>query len=65
MNHSICSADRATHAKIVVLALFLGTVVTGLSLFLHSYSKATPAEKIMVIKASAPTVASTTIVIVH
>ena len=65
MNHSICSADRATHAKIVVLALFLGTLVTGLSLFLHSYSKAAPAEKMIVLKASAPTVASTMAVIVH
>jgi hypothetical protein len=65
MNHSICSADRATHAKIVAMALFLSTVVTGLSLFLHTYSKAAPAEKMIVLKASATTVASTTIVIVH
>ena len=29
MNHSIHSADRATHLKIVVLALVAGIVVAG------------------------------------
>ena len=29
MNHSIHSADRATHLKIVVVALIAGIVVTG------------------------------------
>lgn len=38
MNHSICSADRATHLKIVVMALFLATVVLA-CLFLHSSFK--------------------------
>jgi hypothetical protein len=65
MNHSICSADRATHLKIVVMALFLATVVTGLSLFLHSSSKATAAEKMTVLKARAPMTASSAIVIVR
>ena len=29
MNHSIHSADRATHLKIVVVALIAGIVMTG------------------------------------
>lgn len=31
MNHSIHSADRATHLKIVVVALVAGIVLAGLS----------------------------------
>jgi len=31
MNHSICSADRATHLKIVVVALCTAIVVTALA----------------------------------
>ena len=32
MNHSIYSADQATHLKIVVVALVAGVVVAGLSI---------------------------------
>ena len=32
MNHSIHSADRSTHLKIVVVALVAGIAVTGLSI---------------------------------
>ena len=32
MNHSIHSADRATHLKIVVMALVAGIAVCGLAL---------------------------------
>jgi hypothetical protein len=32
MNHSIYSADRSTHLKIVVVALVAAVVVTGLSI---------------------------------
>ncbi len=32
MNHSIHSADRATHLKIVVLALVAGIAVAGLAI---------------------------------
>jgi hypothetical protein len=32
MNHSIHSADRATHLKIVVVALVAGIAVTGLAI---------------------------------
>ncbi len=37
MNHSIYSADRTTHLKIVVLALLAAIAVTGLSLSFRSY----------------------------
>jgi len=65
MNHSICSAVRATHLKIVVMALFLGTIVTGLSLFLHSSSKGPPAENMTVLNARVPMTASSAIIIVR
>lgn len=32
MNHSIYSADRMTHLKIVVVALFAGVLVAGFSI---------------------------------
>ncbi|MGO3930693.1 hypothetical protein NP284_20565 [Rhodopseudomonas pseudopalustris] len=32
MNHSIYSADRSTHLKIVVVALVAGVVVAGLGI---------------------------------
>jgi cytochrome b subunit of formate dehydrogenase len=32
MNHSIYSADRTTHLKIVVVALVAGIAITGLGL---------------------------------
>ena len=38
MNHSIHSADRATHRKIVVVALVAGALVTGFGLFARSGS---------------------------
>jgi len=33
MNHSIHSADRATHLKIVVIALVAGIAVAGFGIF--------------------------------
>jgi len=36
MNHSIHSADRSTHLKIVVLALVAGIVVAGLGISARS-----------------------------
>jgi hypothetical protein len=33
MNHSIYSADRATHLKVVVVALLAGVVVAGFGIF--------------------------------
>jgi hypothetical protein len=53
MNHSIHSADRATHLKIVVVALVAGIVVAGLGISARTntdYAQATH-----VIKAGKPT----------
>jgi hypothetical protein len=38
MNHSIYSADRTTHLKIVVVALVAGIAVAGLSISARSTS---------------------------
>lgn len=38
MNHSIHSADRATHLKIVVVALVAGIAVAGLAIAAHTNS---------------------------
>jgi hypothetical protein len=40
MNHSIYSADRSTHLKIVVVGLAAAVVMTGLALSLHVNSNA-------------------------
>lgn len=51
-NHSIHSADRSTHLKIVVVALVAGFIVTGLGLFSRSGIDLQTAR---VIKAGQPT----------
>jgi hypothetical protein len=38
MNHSIYSADRTTHLKIVVVALVAGIAVAGFGISAHSNS---------------------------
>jgi len=38
MNHSIYSADRSTHLKIVVAALVAGIVVVGLGISARTHS---------------------------
>ena len=38
MNHSIYSADRTTHLKIVVVALVAGIVVVGLGVSARTHS---------------------------
>jgi hypothetical protein len=38
MNHSIYSADRSTHLKIVVVALVAGIVVVGLGVSARTHS---------------------------
>ncbi|MDE1935086.1 hypothetical protein [Bradyrhizobium sp.] len=42
MNHSIHSADRATHLKIVVTALVAGIAVAGLGIFARTGSEYPP-----------------------
>ena len=53
MNHSIHSADRATHLKIVVIALVAGIVVAGLGI--SARTNADYAQATHVIKAGKPT----------
>jgi hypothetical protein len=52
MNHSIHSADRATHLKIVVMALVAGIAVAGFGISARSSSDY--AQSAHVIKAGKP-----------
>jgi hypothetical protein len=52
MNHSIHSADRATHLKIVVIALVAGIVVAGLGI--SARTNTDYAQTAHVIKAGKP-----------
>lgn len=57
MNHSIHSADRATHLKIVVVALVAGTLVAGFGIAARTnvdYSQT--AQTTHVVKAGKPVV---------
>jgi len=54
MNHSIYSADRATHLKIVVVALVAGIVVAGLGISVRATSDDGYAQTAHVIKAGKP-----------
>jgi len=55
MNHSIYSADRTTHLKIVVVALVSGIAVAGFGISARSYSD-NYAQTARVIKADKPVV---------
>ena len=52
MNHSIHSADRSTHLKIVVVALLAGIVVAGLGI--SARSNADYSQTAHVVKAGKP-----------
>ena len=54
MNHSIHSADRATHLKIVVVALVAGIAVAGVALAARSGSDYTQTARVL--KAGKPVV---------
>ena len=54
MNHSIYSADRSTHIKIVVVALVAGIVVAGLGISARSNSEDGYSQTARVIKAGSP-----------
>ena len=62
MNHSIHSADRATHRKIVVVALVCATLVAGIGIAARvtDGSGASNRLEASVIKAGTPVQASTT-----
>jgi len=54
MNHSIYSADRMTHLKIVVVALIAGILVAGFGISVHNASDDGYAQTARVIKAGKP-----------
>ena len=54
MNHSIYSADRSTHLKVVVLALIAGIAVAGLSISAHTSSDDGYTQTARVLKAGKP-----------
>ena len=54
MNHSIYSADRSTHLKVVVVALVAGIVVAGLGISARTNSDDGYAQTAHVIKAGKP-----------
>jgi hypothetical protein len=51
VNHSIYSADRTTHLKIVVVALVAGTAVAAFGILARNYSDDGYAQTAHVIKA--------------
>ena len=54
MNHSIYSADRSTHLKIVVVALVAAIVVAGLGITARATSNDGYTQSARVIKAGKP-----------
>jgi hypothetical protein len=54
MNHSIYSADRTTHLKIVVVALVVGIVVAGFSISARNTSDEGMTQAARVMKAGKP-----------
>ena len=60
MNHSIYSADRSTHLKVVVVALVAGMAVVGLGISARSSSDDGYAQSARVIKAGKPVAITST-----
>ena len=56
MNHSIYSADRTTHLKIVVLALVAGIAVAGFGITARTMSDDGTTQTARVMKAGKPVV---------
>ena len=56
MNHSIYSADRTTHLKIVVVALVAGILVAGFSISTRGTSDEGFTQTARVMKAGKPVV---------
>jgi hypothetical protein len=54
MNHSIYSADRSTHLKIVVVALIAGIAVAGFSISARNSSDDGFTQTARVVKAGKP-----------
>jgi hypothetical protein len=60
MNHSIYSADRSTHLKIVVVALVAGIVVAGFGIAARTNSDDGYAQTARVLKAGKPVTVTST-----
>ena len=56
MNHSIHSADRSTHLKIVVVALVAGIAVAAFGISARTNSEFTQTAQTSVMKAGKPVV---------
>ena len=56
MNHTIYSADRTTHLKIVVVALVAGIVVAGLGISTRTVASDDGVQTARVIKTGKPVV---------
>ena len=56
MNHSMYSADRSTHLKIVVMALVAGIAVAGFGISARTFSDDGSTQTARVIKAGKPVV---------
>ncbi len=54
MNHSIYSADRTTHLKIVVVALMAGIAIANLALLSHAGSDTSSTEAAGVLRPGKP-----------
>ncbi|MFC0239843.1 hypothetical protein [Rhodopseudomonas telluris] len=59
MNHSIYSADRSTHLKVVAVALVAGIAVAGLGITARLGANDGYAQTARVIKADKPVMLST------
>ncbi|MGY3235719.1 L-asparaginase/Glu-tRNA(Gln) amidotransferase subunit D [Bradyrhizobium sp. USDA 4472] len=56
MNHSIYSADRSTHLKVVAVALFAGIALAGFGISARTSSDEGLTQTARVIKAGKPVV---------
>ena len=56
MNHSIYSADRTTHLKIVVVALVAAIMVAGFGISVRTFSDDGDTQVTRVVKAGKPVV---------
>ena len=59
MNHSIYSADRTTHLKVVIVALIAGILVAGFSISMRNSSDEGLTQTARVMKAGKPVMVTT------